>query len=191
MPVTNYVYYRGGLFGDLIFAIVNNGVHVPEWIQVHLKSGKPISDQFKNFVLSLPLTTLTGCSAHPLDWCLNNYEVVCSNDKISEWGVIRFTKLYPEQQLIKILEKYYPDQLATSIQQLPFEKQRDLLIKKYQTTSPLRKIEANNLLDVSCIFDKKQFISMLADHFTFDHTLADLQYTFWRQREDLLSKAII
>ena len=42
MPVTNYVYYRGGLFGDLIFAIVNNGVHVPEWmsevaISVHLR----------------------------------------------------------------------------------------------------------------------------------------------------------
>lgn len=191
MNVTNYVYYRGGLFGDLIFSIVNNGVHIPEWLQAHLKSGTPISDQFKNFVLSLPLTTLTGCSNQPLEWSLNNYEVVCSSDKISEWGVIRFTKFYPEQPLTEILEKYYPEQLARSMQTLSVEKQRDLLIKKYQTVAPLEKINANNLLDVSCIFDKKQFISMLADHFTFDHTLADLQYTFWRQREDLLNKAIV
>jgi hypothetical protein len=189
--VKNYVYYRGGLFGDLIFAIVNNGVHVPDWIQTHLKSGTPISDQFKNFVLSLPLTTLTGCSNHPLEWSLNNYEVVCSSDKISEWGVIRFTKFYPEQQLTEILEKYYPEQLAKSMKTLPVEKQRDLLIRKYQTVAPLEKINANNLLDVSCIFDKTQFISMLADHFTFDHALADLQYTFWRQREDSLNKAIV
>jgi hypothetical protein len=191
MTVINYVYYRGGLFGDLIFSIVNNGVHLPAWLQSHLKSGNTISEQFKNFVLSLPLTTLTGCSNQPLQWSLNNYEVVCSSDKISMWGVNRFIRLYPETQLSAILKQYYPEQLTAAIQKLSFEEQRDFLIKKYQTIDPLSKIKTDNLLDVSCIFDKEQFISMLAKHFTFDHALADLQYTFWRQREDLLSKAIV
>jgi hypothetical protein len=191
MAVINYVYYRGGMFGDLIFSMVNNGIHLPSWVQTHLKSDEPISDQFKNFVLSLPLTTLTGCSSHPVQWSLNNYEVICSSDEISKWAVIRFTKLYPNLQLTGILEKFYPEKLAASIQKLSFEKQRDLLVRKYQTTNPSSKIKTDNLLDVSCIFDKEQFISMLAKHFTFDHTLADLQYTFWRQREDLLSKAIL
>ena len=191
MAVVNYVYYRGGLFGDLIFSIVNNGVHLPNWLQSHLKSGDTISDQFKNFVLLLPLTTLTGCSNQPLQWSLNNYEVVCSSDKISTWGVIRFTELHPKTQLAELLKQYYPEQLTESIQKLSFEKQRDLLIRKYQTTDPSSNIETNNLLDVSCIFDKEQFISMLAKHFTFDHKLADLQYTFWRQQEDLLNKAIM
>jgi hypothetical protein len=191
MAVINYVYYRGGMFGDLIFSMVNNGVHLPSWVQTHLKSGKPVSDQFKNFVLSLPLTTLTGCSSYPVQWSLNNYEVICSSDEISKWAVIRFTKLYPNLQLTGILEQFYPEKLTASIQKLSFEKQRDLLVRKYQTTNPSSKIKTDNLLDVSCIFDKEQFISMLAKHFTFDHTLADLQYTFWRQREDLLSKAIL
>lgn len=186
--VLNYVYYRGGLFGDLIFSIVNNGVHLPDWIQIHLKSGEPITDQFKNFVLKLPLTTLTGCSYRPLDWSLNNYEVVCSSDKISEWGVIRFTKLYPDNQLIEILKNYYSDQLADSLQKLSFEKRQELLVKKYQTIGPSEKISKDNLLDVSCILNKAQFISMLAEHFVFDHALANAQYDFWLQREDSLLK---
>jgi hypothetical protein len=105
------------------------------------------------------------------------------------WGVNRFIRLYPETQISEILKQYYPEQLTASIQKLSFEKQRDFLIKKYQTIDPL--IKTDNLLDVSCIFDKQQFISMLAEHFTFDHALADLQYTFWRQREDLLCKAVV
>jgi hypothetical protein len=188
MTVFNYVYYRGGLFGDLIFSIINNGVHLPEWIQCHLKSSLTSPAQFKHFVLSLPLSTLTGCASEPLDWGLSNYEVVCTDKKINEWAVVRFTRLYPTNQLTEILKDYYPDQLTDSITKLTYEKRKELLVKKYQTVQYSEKVSKQNLLDVSCIFDKEKFISMLSNHFVFDHALADLQYNFWYQREESLMK---
>lgn len=178
--VKNYVYYRGGMFGDLVFSIVNNGVHLPAWTQTHLKSGNNISTKFKNFITSIPLTTLTGCSNIPLGWGLTNYELISTDPEISKWAALRFIKMYPENDIKQTLSKYYTNSLTDKIENLTNQECQKYLIKKYQTVKPIMK----NQIDVKYIFNKNNFLKTLSDYFIFDNSLASLQYDFWWEREE-------
>ena len=178
--VKNYVYYRGGMFGDLVFSIVNNGVHLPLWIQTHLKFDNNISSKFKNFITNMPLTTLTGCSSIPLNWGLTNYELISTDPEISKWAALRFIKMYPRLDIKQILSKYYTNSLRDKIKNLTDQECQEYLIKKYQTVGPI----VENQIDVKDIFNKDNFLKTLSDYFIFDNSLASLQYDFWREREE-------
>lgn len=181
--VKNYIYYAGGMFGDLLFAIVNNGVHLPDWIQNKLKNLDPLDQDFRKFMCSLNLHTLTGCHSDPLSWNLENYVVVCSDNKICAWTVTRFFGMYPKLSKRALLKCYYDNSIHDEIDRLTDQQLQQILVKKYQSIQHSTMVSDRNTLDVSCIFDRDALISVLDKHFEFDGNLARQQYAYWWQRE--------
>lgn len=179
-----YIIYKGGQYGDLVFSIVNGGVHLPYWIQSKLKSNNAASDiLFKNFINRLPTEIITGCAQYPLGWGVNNYELVCLDDSINAFSVIRLLKLNANVNLKSVLKEYYANDVRDFIDNLTEEHAKELLIKKYQIQLVNSNVPATNLIDISCIYDKTKFINKLSEYFTFDRDLAGLQYDQWYERE--------
>lgn len=179
-----YVYYKGGQYGDLVFSIVNNGVHLPQWVQAKLKNNNSKYDKdFKNFVNCLPLKVITGCASFPLEWQAKNYELICTDQDICAFTVTRLQKLNHNVNLHEVLKSYYQSDMSSYIDSLSNEQAKRLLIKKYQTCVPNPIIKSSNLIDLSDIYNKKKFINELASFFDFDIELAQLQYDQWYERE--------
>ena len=183
--VKNYIYYRGGMFGHLIFSIVNNGVHLPDWIQTKFKSPEPLENDFQHFMTSLDLTTLTGCHSDPLLWGLENYQVICSDPDVCIWTVKRFFGMYPKLNRHDLLKYYYDPAMHAEIDRRGDIELQHMLAKKYQSIQHSVLVTGDHCLDVSCIFDQQALIRMLAEHFDFDHALAARQYHYWWQREQV------
>lgn len=179
-----YIIYKGGQYGDLVFSIVNNGVHLPAWVQHKLKNNDAIDDmKFKIFIDRLPTEIITGCAAYPLEWGSNNYELVCRDNLINTFSVTRLMKLNANVDLKNVLKGYYDNNISDFIDKLTEEHAKELLIKKYQANIQNSKISAANCIDISCIYDKMKFINKLSEFFTFDRDLAELQYDQWYERE--------
>jgi hypothetical protein len=181
--VKNYIYYRGGMFGDLVFSIVNNGVHLPAWIQTKLKSPDPLTTDFSKFIQSLNLHTVTGCHADPLHWGLTNYQIVCTDSKICQWIVTRFFGMYPKLDKASVLKHYYDVGMHSEIDRRSTEEIQKMLLKKYQSVSHSVLVPDHHCLDISCIFDCTALLQMLSHYFEFDHELARRQYHYWHERE--------
>ena len=182
--MNSYIYYQGGQYGDLVFSIINNGVHLPAWVQAKLKTNdSAFDDNFKDFVLRIPLDTITGCASFPLNWGFNNYQLICTDNDICAFGVTRLLKLNANVDLKQVLKSYYDISFTSYIDSLPEHKIQQLLIKKYQTYMPNPSVPTSNLINLNCIYDKKQFINELAKFFDFDIELAELQYDQWYERE--------
>jgi len=179
-----YIIYKGGQYGDLIFSIINNGIHLPPWVQHKLKNNDAINDvEFKSFIDQLPTEIITGCASYPLEWGGNNYELVCMDNLINAFSVTRLMKLNTDVDLKSVLKEYYDNDIRDFIDNLTEEHAKELLIKKYQTHIVNSKVPATNLIDISCIYDKMKFINKLSEYFTFDRELAELQYDQWYERE--------
>ena len=183
----SYIIYKGGQYGDLVFSILNNGVHLPAWIQSKLKNNNANNDvKFKNFINQLSTEIITGCAAYPLDWGVNNYELVCTDRSINAFSVTRLMKLNDNVVLKEVLKSYYDDTIKDSIDNLTEEYATELLIKKYQTYIVNSKVPEANLIDINCIYNKRKFINKLSEYFNFNVELAGLQYDQWYERELLL-----
>ena len=182
-----YVYYKGGQYGDLVFSLVNNGVHLPNWVQMKLKNNNSSDDKnFKTFVDHLPLKIITGCASFPLEWGAKNYELVCTDQDICAFTVTRLLKLNYNVDLREVLKSYYQSEMSNYIDTLSQEQAEQLMIKKYQTCVPNPAIESSNLINLNSIYNKEKFIDELASFFDFDIKLAHLQYDQWYERELLL-----
>jgi hypothetical protein len=182
--MNSYIYYQGGQYGDLVFSIINNGIHLPAWVQTKLKTNYSASDEkFKNFILKIPIKTITGCASFPLKWGFDNYQLVCTDKDICAFSVTRLLKLNANVDLKLVLKAYYDTSFTTYIDSLPELKTQELLIKKYQTYMPNPDVPSLNLINLNYIYDKKKFIDELATFFTFDIELAELQYDQWYERE--------
>jgi hypothetical protein len=180
----SYIIYKGGQYGDLVFSIVNNGVHLPSWVQHKLKNNDAVDDlKFKSFIDRLPIETITGCAYYPLDWGVNNYELVFTDKSINAFSVTRLMKLNTDVNLKNVLKSYYDDNVKGFVDKLTEEHATELLIKKYQTYIVNPKIPTANLIDINCIYDKIKFINKLSEYFNFDTDLAELQYDQWYERE--------
>jgi hypothetical protein len=186
----SYIYYKGGQYGDLVFSLINNGVHLPNWVQVKLKNNTSSDDTtFKYFVNQLPLKVITGCASYPLDWEVEKYELVCTDLDISAFTVSRLLELNPNLNLKEVLKSYYQVEMHAYIDTMAPEQVKQLTIKKYQTGVTHPKIKTSNLISVDQIYNKEKFIDMLASYFEFDIKLAKLQYDQWYERElPLLNK---
>jgi hypothetical protein len=179
----SYIIYKGGQYGDLVFSIVNNGVHLPAWIQSKLKNNDAVNDvKFKSFVERLPTEIITGCAFYPLDWGADNYELVCTDRLINAFSVTRLMKLN-NVNLKHVLKSYYTEDVNGFIDNLTEEYATELLIKKYQTYIVNSKVPESNLIDINCMYDKIKFINKLSEYFKFDTDLAELQYDQWYERE--------
>ena len=179
-----YIYYKGGQYGDLVFSLLNNGVHLPAWVQAKLKNNTSHTDTtFRHFVDQLPLTVITGCASFPLDWGLENYELVCTDKDICAFTVSRLLKLNHDVDLQQVLESYYQPEMHEYISALTPEQVEQLLIKKYQDSVINTKIKSSNLINLNLIYQKEKFINELASFFEFDIKLARLQYDQWYERE--------
>jgi|688.fasta_scaffold891980_1 hypothetical protein len=180
----SYIIYKGGQYGDLVFSIINNGVHLPAWIQDKLKTDNAKDDiNFKTFIDQLPLNIVTGCAAYLLDWGYVNYELVCTDSSINAFSVTRLTQLNANVNVRQVLKSYYSDNIKDSIDNLTEDQATDLLIKKYQMYIINPKVPKSNVIDISCIYNKEKFISNLANYFDFNFELARLQYDQWYERE--------
>ena len=179
-----YVYYKGGQYGDLVFSLVNNGVHLPTWVQAKLKNNNSYNDKnFKNFVDHLPVKTITGCASFPLEWGAKNYELVCTDQDICAFTVTRLLELNHNVDLREVLKSYYQPEMSDYVDALSQEQAKQLTIKKYQTCVSNPRIESSNLINLNLIYDKEKFINELASFFDFDIELAHLQYDQWYERE--------
>ena len=180
----SYIIYKGGQFGDLVFSILNNGVHLPAWVQHKLKNDEVVNDKnFKNFIYQLPTKIITGCVSYPLDWGATNYELVCTDNALSAFSVTRLVRLNANVDLKNIIKSYYTDKVKEFANNLTEEQILDLLIKKYQTHIINPKVSDSNIIDINCIYDKEKFINSLARRFEFNVALARLQYDQWYERE--------
>lgn len=181
----SYIYYKGGQYGDLVFSLINNGVHLPNWVQAKLKNNRSRNDtNFKYFVNRLPLNVITGCACYPLDWGVENYELICTDQDISAFTVSRLIELNPNLDLKEVLKSYYQEEkMSKYIDSLPLEHVKQLVIKKYQAGVANPKIKHSNLITVDQIYNKEKFIDLLATYFEFDMELAVLQYDQWYERE--------
>ena len=179
-----YIIYKGGQYGDLVFSIVNNGVHLPAWVQNKLKNNDAVNDlKFKSFVDRLPIKIITGCACYPLDWGVDNYELVCTDRSINAFSVTRLIKLNANVNLKQVLKDYYTNDVNGFIDNLTEEQVTELLVKKYQTYIVNSKVTESNLIDINCVYDKIKFINKLSQYFDFDTDLAELQYDQWYERE--------
>ena len=181
----SYVYYKGGQYGDLVFSLINNGVHLPNWVQAKLKNNHSRNDtNFKYFVNRLPVNVITGCASYPLDWGAENYELICTDQDICAFTVSRLLELNPNLDLKQVLKSYYQEEkMSMYIDTLSFEHVKHLVIKKYQAGVANPKIKSSNLINVDQIYNKEKFINLLASYFEFDMELALLQYDQWYERE--------
>lgn len=179
-----YIYYKGGQYGDLVFSLINNGVHLPNWVQAKLKNNTSCNDiNFKHFVNQLPVKVITGCAAFPLEWGVENYELVCTDQDICAFTVDRLLELNHNVDLKEVLKSYYQEEMSTYIDTLSLVQVKQLMIKKYQDSVTNPKIKSSNLITLNQIYNKEKFIDSLASYFEFDIELARLQYDQWYERE--------
>ena len=171
------------MFGDLLFAIVNNGVHVPDWIQRKLKGSASLDSDFRQFMMSLNLTSLSGCSSEPLQWKLTNYQIVCDSPDICEYAVRRFFGIYPDLDKSALVKSYFDINMHDKIDRCDISELEMILARKYRTVQISPLVSSEHCLDIGCIFDRQSLLKMLEQHFDFDHDLACQQYFYWWQRE--------
>lgn len=175
----NYIYYKGGSFGDITSLIVNDMIRPENDVQIQLKCRADVGTEHPDIDKSLldkqPVETLVGHNRTILGYGYTNYKITFSDPSIRQIASGRFAKASGYDDIAHVVEHYYPSELHDTIKALPLKKQIDLLNKKYDND-----IEVNAInLDLSCIFDKEKYIDMLSNYFTFDKVLANKTYDLW------------
>ena len=172
----NYIYFKGGSWGDIAGRIVNNGNTIGDDIQAKLKLHHKFS---KNEVQDLPVATIVGHSLLALSFGYNNYQVVINDPKLRELASRRFASVNNMNSISESLRAYYPDNLYKTIHNLPLEKQIDLLAKKYKYDVTIDAVP----LDFSCVFDREKFINLLSKHFYFNKQKAIYTWNIWYHKQ--------
>jgi len=176
----NYIYFKGGTWGDITGLIVNNNAQIDKNIQKILKKSNSKID--KNLLDSLDVDTLVGHSLNILNYGYTNYQIVITDAKIRNIASNRFADVNKMDDISHVLKRYYPKKLQKQIESLPLKKQISLLSRKYEYD---KKIDAIPI-DVSCIFNKEEYIDMLSAKFSFDKTIASKTYDVWYSKQVFL-----
>ena len=174
----NYIYFKGGSFGDLIGLLVNNGATLENEDQKNLKTS---AEELQiNSLPDYPIDTIVGHNSSVLNLGLNNYQIIINDPKIRDLAARRFANANKLKDISKELGHYYPRQLHKNIENLPLSKQIDLLAKKYEYDNEYDTIK----LDLSCVLDYDKLIDLLSGHFDFDHDIAKNLYSKWYKKEE-------
>mgnify|MGYP005686400717 CR=1 FL=1 len=176
----NYIYFKGGSWGDITGLIVNNNAQIDKNIQKILKTTDSNID--KNLLDKLDIYTLVGHSLNVLDYGYVNYQIIITDEKIKNIASNRFAKTNNLNDITNILKHYYPKKLQKQIERISLKKQISLLSRKYEYD---KKIDAIPL-DISCIFNKEEYIDMLSAKFSFDKTIASNTYDVWYSKQVFL-----
>tara|TARA_Y100001972_G_C7646171_1_gene324774 strand:+ start:1023 stop:1595 length:573 start_codon:yes stop_codon:yes gene_type:complete len=177
--VKNYIYFKGGSWGDIVTRIVNNGGYPNHADEILLK------DRWHQFDLkklnSIGLETLGGHNLSALDLHLNNFQITIKDPSIQKIAADRFQVVnnLNIDQIFKVVKQYYPKKLENTIRQMDMKNQLELLGKKYKFD---RQINATPI-DLSNIFDRESLLTLLQSHFTFDHTVAKQLYDDWYSKQ--------
>ena len=172
----NYIYFKGGSFGDLVGLIVNNGQTIPELDQKRLKTFDLKLDSLPNYNVD----TIVGMNISVLSLGLVNYQIVISNPAIRNMAAKRFAKANNMTDISNVLVQYYPKKLYDAIKSLSIEKQTELLEKNYKADIKIDAIQ----LDLSCILDMDKLIILLKQHFDFDSDQAKKIYKEWYIKQE-------
>jgi hypothetical protein len=176
----NYIYFKGGSWGDITGLIVNNNVQIDKDIQNNLKKTK--SNIGKNLFDKLDVHTLVGHALNVLDYGYTNYQIIITDAKIKNIASNRFATVNNLNDISSVLKDYYPITLHKEIESLPLKKQISLLSRKYEYD---KKIDAIPI-DISCIFQKQKYIDMLSAKFSFDKKIAYVTYDNWYAKQTFL-----
>ena len=143
----NYIYFKGGSFGDLVGLLVNNGRTIPKVDQKRLKTFDLKLESLPNY----DVDTIVGHNISVLNLGLVNYQIVISNPLIMNMAAKRFAKVNGLTDISNVLVEYYPKKLYGAIKSLSIEKQTALLEKVYKADIKIDAIQ----LDLSCILDMR------------------------------------
>lgn len=177
----NYIYFKGGSWGDITGLIVNNNVRIDRSVLRLLKCQitreTPVAPEIDKSILdSLPVETLVGHNLNILKYGYKNFKIVISDERIRKIASERFASASNMNDISHVVAQYYPQKLYDTIAKLPLNKQISLLSKKYE-----RQVDMDATpLDLSCIFDKQKYLDMLSNHFNFDNKVASKTYDDWR-----------
>lgn len=177
--VKNYIYFKGGSWGDIVTQIINNGAR-PSNTDVKLLKNSQLQFDME-YLDSLGLQTLCGHNLSILDLNLNNFQIVLSDPDIQNLASARFCSVnnMDNNAMYKVLIHYYPKILWKTIKNLDIQDQTKLLQRKYQLD---QKIEAKKL-DLSCIFDRDALLKLLEENFIFDHTIGKQLWQDWYSKQ--------
>ena len=176
----NYIYFKGGSWGDITGAIVNNNTYIDHELQKLLKKSSRIID--KKLLSNLDIETLVGHNRSVLNHGYKNFTIIITDKKIRDIAAQRFADTNYFSEISDVLGYYYPKELLDKIKELPLSKQVELLTKKYDIDTDIDATE----IDLSCSFDKEKYIGMLFKIFTFDKKLASKTYDTWYQKQTYL-----
>ena len=172
----NYIYFKGGSFGDLLGLLVNNGQTIPKLDQTRLKTFDLKLDSLPNY----DVDTIVGHNISVLNLGLVNYQIVISDPTIRNMAANRFAKANELTDISNVLVQYYPKKLYDTIKSLSLEKQTELLEKNYKVDIKIDAIQ----LDLSCILDMDNLILLLKQHFDFDQDEAKKIYKKWYIKQE-------
>lgn len=176
----NYIYFKGGSWGDITGLIVNNNVQIDKNIQKNLKQTSSNIDM--NLLDKLNVDTLVGHALNVLDYGYTNYQIIITDEKIRNIASNRFADANEMDDISSVLKHYYPIKLHKEIESLPLKKQISLLSRKYEYDKNINAIP----IDLSCIFKKGKYIDMLSAKFNFDKTIACKTYDNWHAKQTFL-----
>ena len=172
----NYIYYKGGSFGDLVGLIVNNGKTIPKLDQKKLK----ISNLKIRSLPSYDIDTIVGHNISVLNLGLVNYQIVLYDNTIRDIAAKRFANVNQRRDISDVLIHYYPKKLHNTIKSSSLTKQIELLRRSYEYDVEIDAIT----LDLSCVFDKNKLIKLLKQHFEFDEDKAKEIYQKWYSKQE-------
>lgn len=177
--VKNYIYFKGGSWGDIVTQIINNGAQ-PTKADITLLKNRWHQFDVKQLDC-MGLETLGGHNLSILDLNLNNFQIIITDPSIQKIAADRLSVVnnLSTDQIFQIVRQYYPKKLEDSIRQMNTETQLKLLRKKYSAD---RKINATPL-DLSNIFDRDSLLKLLQSHFTFNHVIAKQLWNEWYSKQ--------
>lgn len=177
--VKNYIYFKGGSWGDIVTQIINNGAQ-PTKADIKLLKNRWHQFDIKHLD-SIGLETICGHNLSILDLNLNNFQIIITDPLMQQIAANRFAvvnNLTPDETF-EVLIQYYPKKLEKTIRQMNTKNQLKLLRKKYSYD---RKINAKTI-DLSNIFDRDSLLNLLQSHFTFDHAIAKQLWNDWYSKQ--------
>jgi hypothetical protein len=172
----NYIYFRGGSFGDITGKIVNNGKVLDKRLQTVIKSNLKIDPKF---IERCNIETIVGHNKAILNYGLKNFQIIIPDERVRSIAARRFAEVNEIYNLAMTLIRYYPKEMHKTIRSLPLDKQISLLEKHYNIDI----VDVPTIkLDFSCILDKDKFLDLLGEHFEFDRSIASEIWDEWYQK---------
>jgi len=179
----NYICFMGGTFGDLTERILNNGFNLSNSLKESLKTDI-ITEEDKKNIISSKLNVICGHSFKVFnwDWNIEKYCIFIKDEEILDICAKRFYIICPDG-FETTLAEYYPQKFLNKILK---EEDRIRLYKILLKNFNKIQIEDCKKIYFDEIYNKKNYLKTLSEHFIFDNDKANLIYDEWFIKEQII-----